>query len=102
MGLDKFLKSQTFKTGVFVLLVLLILLMVFKLGVIHGHKKSIYSPKYGNYYGQIHGDTFFSHRRGAFNKDMYEELLLKKKLITDKIMLESKTGEEPGVEDLTQ
>lgn len=102
MDLDKFLKSQTFKTGVFVLLVLFILLMVFKLGVVHGYKKSIYSHKYGNYHGQIHGGTFFGHRRGAFNKDMYGELLLKKKLIIDKIMLQSKTSKESEAEELPQ
>ena len=102
MDIDKFLKSQTLKTGIFVLLILLILLIVFKMGVIHGHKKSIYSHKYDNYQSQIHGGKFFGYRRGAFNKDMYGELLLKKKLITDKIMLESKTGEKPGVEELTQ
>jgi len=98
MDLDNFLKSQTFKTGVFILLILLILLIVFKMGAIYGHKKSNFLHKYDNYHGQVHGGTFFGHRRGAFNKDMYGEFLLKKKLMSDKIILESKTVKESDAE----
>ena len=102
MDLDKFLKSQTLKTGAFVLLVLFILLMVFKLGVVHGYKKSIYSHKYGNNHSQTHRAMFFGHHRGAFNEDIYRKLLFKKKLITDKIMLESKIDEKSGEKEPTQ
>ena len=48
MDLDKFLRSQTFKTGGFVLLVLFVLIIVFKLGFIHGYKKAISPHKFGN------------------------------------------------------
>ena len=102
MDIDKFLKSQTFKTGAFVLLVLFILLMVFKLGVVHGYKKSIYSHKYGNNHAQTHRAMFFGYHRGAFNEDIYGKFLLKKKLIINKTILESKTDKESGVEELTQ
>jgi len=101
MDLGKFLKSQTFKTGAFILLVLFILLMVFKLGVVYGYKKSIYSHKYGNSHSQTHRATFFGHHRGAFNEDIYGKHFLNKKLIIDKMMLESKTDEESRVEELT-
>jgi len=93
MDLDRFLKSQTFKTGAFVLLVLFVLLIVFKIGFIQGHKKAISPHKYGNNYSQIHRGTFFGHYKGTVSKDMREKLLLKKKLITDKESVE---------EDVTQ
>lgn len=100
MNLDNFLKSQTFKTGMFVLLVLFVFLIVFKLGVLHGYKKVIY--KHGNSYNQTHKSIFFGHNRGVFNKDIYEKLLLKKTLIEDTSTLDSKTDEESGAEDATQ
>ena len=102
MDIDKFLKSQTFKTGTFVLLVLFVLLMVFKIGFIHGHKKAISPHKYGNNYAQTHRAMFFGYHRGAFNEDIYGKFLLKKKLIINKTILESKTDKESGVEELTQ
>ena len=100
--MDKFLRSQTFKTGVFVLLVLFILLIVFKLGVFHGYKKATYPHIYGTNYSQIHAGTFFGKHGGSFNKDMHRKLFLKRELIRDKMMLESKTEEESGVEELNQ
>ena len=100
MNLDNFLKSQTFKTGTFVLLVLFVFILVFKLGVFHGHKKAIY--KYNNNYNQTHRSIFFGHSRGVLNKDMYKKLLLKKILIEDKSTLDSKVDEGSGVEDVTQ
>ena len=93
MDLDKFLKSQTFKTGAFVLLVLFVLLIVFKIGFIHGYKKAISPHKYGNNYSQTCGGTFFGHYKGTVSKDLHERLLIKKKLITD---------EESVEEDITQ
>lgn len=80
---DKFLESQTFKTGTFVLLVLFILIMVFKLGVIHGNKKVTYPHKYGNNYSQIHGGTFSSHFKGMSTEDVHKKILFMKKVITD-------------------
>ena len=100
MNLDNFLKSQTFKTGMFVLLVLFVFLIVFKLGVLHGYKKAIY--KHGNNYSQTHKSIFFGHSREAFNKDIYKKLLLKKTLIEDKSTLDLAEGSESDAEDLTQ
>lgn len=93
MDLDRFLKSQTFKTGVFVLLVLFVLLIVFKIGFIHGHKKAISPHKYGNNYSQAYGGTFFGHYKGTISKDVHKKFLLKKELIMDKESVE---------EDITQ
>lgn len=93
MNLDKFMNSQTFKTGTFVLLVLLVLLIVFKIGFIHGYKKAISPHKYGNNYSQIYGGTFSDHYKGTASKDMREKFLLKMKFITDKESVE---------EDITQ
>ena len=91
MDLDRFLKSQTFKTGVFVLLVLFVLLIVFKIGFIHGYKKAISPRIYGNNYSQTHRGTFFGHYKGAASKDVREKFLLKKKFITDKESVEEDT-----------
>ena len=88
MDLDRFLKSQTFKTGVFVLLVLFVLLLVFKIGFIYGYKKAISPHKYGNNYSQTHGGTFFGHYKETVSKDLHEKFLIKKKLITDKESVE--------------
>ena len=84
MDLNRFLKSQTFKTGAFILLVLFVLLMVFKTGFIHGYKKAIFPHKYSSDYSQTHGETFFDHYKGTGSKDLHEKLLMKKKLIIDK------------------
>lgn len=103
MNLDKYLSSQTFKTGMFVVVVLLVFLIVFKLGVVHGHKKAIHSQRSGQNFSQTYGGTsFFGHYRGTFNKDMHGGFLLKKQLIKDKIILDSKVDEESETVDSTQ
>ena len=102
MDLDKFLKSQTFKTGAFVLLVLFVLLIVFKIGFIHGHKKAISPHKYGNNYSQTYRGTFLGHYRGTVSKDLQSKLIFKKRLIEGKVILDSETGEESVEEDATQ
>jgi len=102
MNLDKYINSQTFKTGTFVVVILLVFLFVFKLGVLLGHKKAIHSERYGYNSGHIYRGGSFGHYRGAFNKDMYGEFLLKKKFIKDETVLDSKTDKESETVDLTQ
>jgi len=102
MDIDKFLKSQTFKTGTFVLLVLFVLLIVFKFGVISGYKKANFSHTRGNNYSQVHGSAFFGHQSGLRNKTIRGELFFKKKLIPDKIMIDSEADKESGAEGLPQ
>lgn len=99
MDLDRFLKSQTFKTGVFVLLVLFVFLLVFKIGFIHGYKKAISPHKYGtNYSHQIQKGTYFGNHSEMFNKDIHSKLLFKKKFIEGKVMLDFETDKEPEAE----
>ena len=102
MNLDKYINSQTFKTGAFVIVVLLVFLFVFKLGVVHGHKKAIHSQRYDHNFGQIYRGTSFGHHRWVFNKDIYGEFLLQKKFIKDETVLDSKTDEESEAVDLAQ
>lgn len=83
MDLNTFCKSQTFKTGVFVLFVLFIFLIVFKLGVVHGYKKAHFSQKYGANYHRVLGGTFFGHQGGAFDKDMLKNFSFKRQFIKD-------------------
>jgi len=92
MELDKFLKSHTFKTGAFVLIVLFILLIVFKLGVLHGYKKAIFPHRGGFDIHRSAGDTFFGHQRGAINKDVYKAIILKKQLNIEKEKTDAMTG----------
>lgn len=84
MNIDTFLKSQTFKTGAFVLFVLFIFLIVFKLGVVHGYKKASFSQKYGVNNHRMVGSKFSGHRGGVLNKEMLGNFYLKKHFITTK------------------
>lgn len=103
MNLDKYINSQTLKTGMFVIAVLLVFLFVFKLGVVHGHKKAIHSQIYGHNSGQmIYRGASFGHHRRVFNKDIYREFLLQKKLIKDETVLDSKMDKESEAVDLAQ
>ena len=110
MNLDKFLKSQTFKTGVFVLFVIFIFLFVFKLGVFHGYKKANFSHGYGaTHYRAVHGTAFgyqrgaiFNHKKGMFSKEMFEKALLKKQLIKDRIIPDSGAEDTSDSEEIVE
>lgn len=110
MDMDNFLKSQTFKTGMFVLLVIFALLLVFKLGVLHGYKKANFSHGYGAAYHRTIHSTVFGHQRGAisnykrgtFNKEMFERVLLKKQLIKSKAMSDSEVESESDSEEIAE
>ena len=110
MDKDKFLKSQTFKTCMFVLLVIFVLLLVFKLCVLQGYKKANFSHGYGaTQYRTIHGTVFghqrgtiFNHKRGTFNKEMFEKVLLKKQLIKDKVTSDSGAEDESDSEKIDE
>lgn len=101
MDLDKFLKSQTFKTGAFVLLVLFVLLIVFKLGVVHGYKKAHFSHTYGFSSHRIIGEKFFGHQKGMLIRKGFEDYSIKDRFIKTKVILDS-TAESESVEDLTE
>ena len=108
--MDNFLKSQTFKTGMFVLFVIFTLLLVFKLGVLHGYKKANFSHGYGatqnrTIHGTIFGHqrgTIFNNKRGTFNKEMFEKVLLKKQLIKDGTVPDSGAGDASGSEEIVE
>ena len=102
MGLDKYINSHTFKTGVFVIVVLLLFLFVFKLGVVHGHKKAVHSERYNNNFDYIHRSTSLGQHVGAFNKDMYKKLLLKRNFIKNETGLDLKTDNGSGTIDVAQ
>lgn len=102
MDLDKFMKSQTFKTGTFVVVVLFVLLFVFKLGILHGQKRATYLHGGRDYSRQIYGGKYFGNHSGVFGKYMHNKLLLKKKFIEGKIMLDSETDEESEAEEPAQ
>ena len=110
MDLDKFLRSQTFKTGVFVLFVIFALLFVFKLGVFHGYKKANFSHGYdATHYRAAHGTIFgyqnstvFNHKKGMFSKEMFERTFLKKQLIKDGTVPDSATGDASDLEEIVE
>ena len=102
MNLDKYINSQTLKTSVFVIVVLLVFLFVFKLGVFHGYKKATHSQIYGHNFSQIYKGTSFSHYRGAFGGNIHGKFLFSKKFIEDKMLLDSKTDEGYETVDLAQ
>jgi len=110
MELDKFLKSQTFKTGVFVLFVLFVLLFVFKMGVFYGFKKANFSHGYGATYHRTVGSPMFGNQRGAIfnhkrstvNKDLYKGIILKKQLIKNKATVDSTTEDEPASKEIAE
>jgi len=78
--MDNFLKSQTFKTGVFVLFVLFVLLMVFKMGVKVGIKKALLHQYRGGY-DQMVRHKYWGHREGMFKKAMFDKTMFEKKLL---------------------
>ena len=99
MKLDKFLSSQTFKTGTFVIVVFLIALFIFKAGMFHGYKKAIYVEKYGGAnYTQVHGGSFWNHHKMAGDKSIRGKFIFKKKLMGDKALIDSEAGDD--VEDV--
>ena len=110
MDMDKFLKSQTFKTGVFVLFVIFVFLLVFKMGIFYGHKKANFSHGYGaTQYRTIHGTVFghqrgtiFNHKRDTFNKEMFEKVILKRQLIKDKVTSDSEAENESNSEKIDE
>ena len=102
MDLDKFLKSQTFKTGTFVLIVLFVFLIIFKLGVVHGYKKASFSYKYGFNSHRVIGAKFFGHQKGAFNKEMLKNFSSKEHLIKIKAILDSVEESESVTEEVVE
>jgi len=100
--MDTFLKSQTFKTGMFVLLVLFVLLIIFKLGVVHGYKKAHFSQIYGAKYHHMVPGKFFGHQRGAFNKGAFGDFSYKKRLIKVEAVSDSTVGNESGAVDFDE
>jgi len=103
MNLDTFLKSQTFRTGIFVLFVLFVLVLVFKLGVLHGYKKAFFHQGYGANKHRDVGSNFFRSHRGAFNKDMFGNYSTKIEIIKAKTLsglkeVGSESDKEPIVE----
>ena len=98
MNLDTFLKSQTFRTGVFVLLVLFILMFIFKLGVLHGYKKAIFHHAYGVNKHRSVENMYFRHRTSAFKKEMFGNYSEKINLIRVKA-LSGLTKEEEKFND---
>jgi len=88
--MDNFLKSQTFKTGVFVLVVLFILMFVFKLGILHGYKKAIFHQSYGSFKHQNVGGMHFRHQGSALKKDSFGNYTAKFELMKEKRLIGSK------------
>lgn len=99
MDLNKFIGSQTFKTGMFVLIVLFVLLFVFKLGVILGHHKGV---SYSHQYNKIHGSASFDHFKGEFGEDMHAKLIFKKRFMQDKSIVDSAIDKESVSTDITE
>jgi len=102
MDMDKFLKSQTFKTGAFVLLVIFVLLFVFKLGVLYGYKKTNFSHGYGINHHRTFGSPMFRNHGGTLNKEMFGKIILKRQLIKDKALSDSATEDESGSEEIVE
>ena len=93
MNLDKFLTSQTFKTGIFVLLVLFVFVIVFKMGVVFGYKKAHFSYKYGTDYHKVIGTKFWGHQKSVFGKEH---------LIKIKALLDSASEGESAAGDVAE
>jgi len=100
--MDKFLKSQTFKTGMFVLFVIFVLLFVFKMGVFYGYKKANFSHLYSAaHHRTTHSPIFRSHR-GNFNKEIFRKVILKRQLIKDKATSDSGAEDGSGSEEIVE
>lgn len=62
MDFNKIFQSKTFKTGIFILVGLLVFLFIFKLGLVVGFKKANFSYKWGENYHR----NFAGPRQGFF------------------------------------
>jgi len=98
--MDKFLKSQTFKTGVFVLVVLFILMFVFKLGVLHGYKKAFFYQGYGINKHLNAGNNFYRHHRAVFDKNVFGHHSTKMEIIKAKKLSDLKESSSESDEEL--
>ena len=95
MNIDKFLESQTFKTGTFVLLVLFVFVIVFKLGVLHGYKKARFSSHgYGTGFHRNIDNSIFGYKKSSANKEMFAKFILKKQLLKDMTISDSIVEDE--------
>ena len=103
MDLDKFLKSQTFKTGLFVLLILFVLVLVFKIGVVYGHKKAHFSYKHDFNHHRVIESKFFGHQKGVFSKkDILKSSYLKRHIMKIEALFDSVVENESDAEDLSE
>ena len=100
MNLDNFLKSQTFKTGVFVLFVLFIFMLVFKLGVLHGYKKAFFHQGYGINKHLNAGNNFYRHHKGVFDKNKFGDYSAKIEIIKAKKLSGLKEGSSESDEEI--
>jgi len=95
--MDNFLKSQTFKTGMFVLLVLFVLTMVFKMGVRVGVKRAPHH-QFSIIYGQRFGGHFRGHSGVMFKKAMFDKTMFEKKLLLKKQLIKDKIAADPATD----